>query len=425
MAALGLPLVVHLPPFFTNTVGLSVGVVGAIFLAVRLIDIGLYPLVGAFVDRTQTRLGRYRPWMIAATPVIAAASLLVFMARPGAGAAFVTASLLALYVGFSMAVIAQTSWAATLSSDYDQRTRVYGWWQAGNVVGMLLVLAIPPLLALAGRGEAALGVAGMGLFIAVMMPLTVALAVWRVPEPRAARPVKPRLMDYLGLFRRRSVRRLMLADLLFGLAPGFIGALFVYFFEQARGFASAQANVLILIYFVSGLAGAVIWSKVAAQIGKHRALALAGLCFAAAVILVATTPSRNFGFGLVAMVLAGVPFSAGPLLLRAMMADVGDEERLETGKDRTGMLYALLTATTKVGYALAVGIAYPVLELVGFQGGDGAVNTAGAIRALEVLFAAVPALVLLAGAWVIRGYPIDQTRQREIREALAARGEAS
>ena len=117
-----------------------------------------------------------------------------------------------------------------------------------------------------------------------------------------------------------------------------------------------------------------------------------------------------------------MPFSATPVLLRAMMADVGDEERLKSGEDRTGMLYALLTATNKVGYAIAVGVTFIPLQMAGFNQHSGASNTPEAILALTVLFIAVPMILLLIGAWVINGFPIDQARQKANRAALDAAG---
>jgi MazG family protein len=66
------------------------------------------------------------------------------------------------------------------------------------------------------------------------------------------------------------------------------------------------------------------------------------------------------------LVLAGLPYSAAPLLVRSMMADLGDEERLASGVDRTGLLYAIVNGTVKLGYALAIGV-FIVLAKLGFD----------------------------------------------------------
>lgn len=421
MAALGLPLVVHLPAFYAESVGLSLSVVGAVFMVVKLLDIIADPILGGLMDRTRTRFGRFRPWLVASVPVLVLSTWLVFMPPGGIGPAFLAAWLLVLYIGFSMAVLAQTSWAATLSPDYDQRSRIYGWWQAGNVVGMLLVLVLPVIITTRG-GTQAQGVAAMGLFIAILLPLTTALAVWRVPEPAVETGSHAKLSDYVGFFRLSAVRRLMLADLLFGLAPGVTGSLALFYFKAVKGMDDSQANILIFLYFAAGLIGAPLWSFAATRLGKHKALALAGVVYAAAYVAVWLAPAGQVVWQAASMMLVGIPFSASPLLLRAMMADVGDQERLVSGEDRTGMLYALLTATNKVGYTLAVAIAFFPLAWAGFDKTPGAANTPGAIIALQVLFVAVPIGLLLIGSWIIKGFPIDEARQAEIRRQLEARG---
>ena len=101
------------------------------------------------------------------------------------------------------------------------------------------------------------------------------------------------------------------------------------------------------------------------------------------------------------MLVVGIPFPAGQILLRAMMADVGDEERLVSGEDRAGMLFALLTLTNKVGTALSTVVLLP-LAWVGFNEAEKATNTPFALNALTFLFVALPILVLLASSAIIR-----------------------
>ena len=419
-AALGLPLVVHLPAYYAENVGLPLGVVGAVFMLVKLIDIPLDPILGGMMDRTRTRFGRFRPWMAAGAPLLMLASFLLFMPPAGAGPLFLATWLMAIYVGFSIVVLAQTSWASTLSPDYNQRSRIYAWWQVGNVVGMLLVLVLPVVITMTG-GTQTEAVAAMGWFIVILLPITVGFAVWKVPESAPSEASHARLSDYLAFFRLTTVRRLMLADLLFGLAPGITGALALFYFKAAKGMDAGQANILIFLYFLAGLIGAPLWSLLAVGLGKHRALALAGVLYAAVYTGVLFAPAGNFPLLALSMLLVGLPFSASPLLCRAMLADVADELRLAQGEDRTGMLFALLTATNKVGYAVAL-VTYFPLAWAGFDKTAGAVNTPFAINVLTALFVAAPMVLLLLGAASIFRFPLDEARQREVRAALEAQG---
>jgi Na+/melibiose symporter-like transporter len=81
LAALGLPLVVYLPEYYVSELGLSLSVVGSAFLLVRVADIILDPILGGMMDRTRTGIGRFRPWLAAAAPVLMLAAYFLFMAK--------------------------------------------------------------------------------------------------------------------------------------------------------------------------------------------------------------------------------------------------------------------------------------------------------------------------------------------------------
>ncbi|MDR6625654.1 MFS transporter [Caulobacter segnis] len=421
IAAMGLPLVVYLPEYYVTSLGLSLTTVGAAFLIVKLIDMLLDPVLGGLMDNTRSRFGRFRPWLAAGSPVIAIGSYALFMAQPGVGALYLWFWLSVVYVGYSMVVLSQTAWGAVLSSDYQQRSRVFAWWQGANVVGMILVLCLPPIVTGVFKGDHLDSIAAMGWFIVVLAPLAVLLAVSTVGEPAAPpRHGKAGLKQYFGLLARPSVRRLLIADLLMGLAPGIAGTLFLFFFERMKGFDKTQSGILLLIYFIAALAGAPIWPMLAKRIGKHRALAVASVVYAIVQFATVFMPPGEVVLGMIVLVLAGLPYSAAQLLVRSMMADIGDEERLLTGVDKTGLLYAIVTGTVKLGYALAVGV-FIILGALGF---DPKTPTAAGDAALIGLYAFAPAALGLMVAAVMMRYPLDANRLAEIQRQLAARDAA-
>ncbi len=425
-AALGLPVYVTLPEFYASHVGVPLAAVSLIFLIVRLADIVVDPFLGMVIDRTSTKWGRYRVWMAIGAPILMGSVAMLFFVGRGAGAAHLSVWLVIMYLGYSISLLSQMSWASVLSPDYDQRSRIYGFWQVANIIGVLAVLLIPV-------GAQAMGysyveaVRMQGGFIVVLLPLALLITFAFTPEPKnVTPPPHGGLGATLALIARPVLRRLLLSDLMLGAARGLIGVLFFYFFEQARGFEREQTSLLLLIYFVAGLVGAPIWAWLATRIGKHRALAVGSVyfavSFAAATLLV---PAGDFPAAIAAMSGAGLAFGAADLLLRAMMADASDAIRLDLGADRTGLLFSILNATSKLGYAVSVG-AFAVLEWIGFNAAPGAVNEPGVILGLQWLFIAAPVALLLASALVLRIYPLTPERHAEIRAQLAARdGEAA
>lgn len=423
LAAFGVALPVTLPEYYASHVGIDIAMVGYVFMAVRAIDIVADPLIGGAMDRTRTRWGRYRPWMAASAPVLMLAALMIFvMVEPGAGPLYLFGWLLVLYLGFSVGTLSQLGWASVLAPEYDQRSRVYAWWQAFNILGVIAILILPAAVVQTGIGDYVAGVHIMGWAIIAALPLTVSLALAAVPEP-----VNPGDAPhggwrvYVELLRRPTVKRLLAADVLLGVAPGITGALLFFFFDQIKGYDRTAASIFMLLYFVGGLAGAPIWARLATRIGKHRALAVASLIFAGLYVVATLLPGGNFALTAAAMFIAGLPYAAGLFLLRAMMADAGDEVRLETGVDRTALMFSILSATTKLGHVFAL-IPYAVLGWVGFQpvpppGG----NSETSLLALQAMFVVVPALLIAGAALALRNYPLTPARHDDIRRALEAR----
>ncbi len=105
------------------------------------------------------------------------------------------------------------------------------------------------------------GVQAMGWFIIALMPVTVALALWRVPEPKVTiPPARSGFKEDFAAAEAPSVVRILTADLLIGTGPAITGALFFFFFERVKGFDKGEASLLLLIYFIGGLVGAPLWT---------------------------------------------------------------------------------------------------------------------------------------------------------------------
>ena len=419
-AAIGLPLAVYLPNYYSQHLGLGLAVVGDAFLFVRFIDIFFDPIVGWGMDRTRNRWGPYRTWITLGTPILAAAIYMIFMAAKGVTERYLFEWLLVLYLGFSITTLAQLAWGAVLAPEYDQRSRLYAWWQGGNIVGVLIALFIPILATDLFGASPAQGVQAMGWFIIAALPVTLLINLRVVPEPRARRarrtaasaPISPSSSA-------RPCARFSSATCWVRLAPGITGAVLFNFFEAVKGYDRAQSQMLIVPYFVAGLLAAPFWSWLATRIGKHRTLMIASVIFAVLYCGVGFIPGGDFLITAGGMFIAGLPYAAGLLLTRAMMADIADEVRLETGVDRMGLLFSLLSLTTKLGYAISIGC-LPLLAQAGFSDKPGAHNSDQAILALEILFIAVPTVLLAIASVVLRGYPLGPNRHAEIRAALEA-----
>ncbi|MFN3513308.1 MAG: MFS transporter [Phenylobacterium sp.] len=420
IAAIALVMGVYLPRFFAGHIGLSLAAVGAAFTIVRLMDMALDPLLGMAMDRTRSRIGRYRPWLIVGTPVVMLAVYMLFMASPGVTEGYLIAWLLVLYIGISILTLSQAAWGASLATDYHDRSRVYGVIQAVGVTGAVLILLMP--LAVAGRGAAG-GVHAMGWFCIVMLPVTLALCTLFTPERVAPTGAKERvtLADYWALVKRPEMLRLIFADLFMALGPGTTAALYLFFFHDARGYSGQQTGVLLIFFIAAGLAGAMFWGWLAQKIGKHRAMIVSALAYAVSQSALMIIPPATMALAIPGMMSVGFVSSAFIMIVRAMVADVADEVRLETGKERLGLLYALVTTTQKIGAAITVGVSFTVLDLVGYNAAEGAHNTPAAIHGLELCYVFAPIVFVFFGGAAFVGWKLDAKRHAEVRRQLDER----
>ena len=418
LAGIGLPMIALLPTYYAQVLGLSLSAVGGVFMVVRLLDIGLDPILGVLMDRTRTPWGRFRPWLAAGAPVMMAAVAWLFFARRGVGPAYLGVGIALAYVGWSICVLAQSAWGALLSPSYHERSRIYSWWQTSNLIGLLIAILTPVLAATAGFSRPQDGMAAMGWVLLLQFPLTFAPSLIGVPESRPAEgQAEARLADWLAILKLDTVRRVMLVDLILGLSFGMQASLFLFYLQAVKGMAPGASNILLLIYFVSGLLCGPLWTRMAKRIDKHRALAASSLFYLLGLAGFGLFPAGRFGWAAAVAVLAGVPYSAPNLLSRSMLADAGDAEKLQARKDRTGVLYAVLNSSTKVGSALAVGATFVGLDMAGFRA-DSAANSQAALGGLSLMFLAGPALLNVMGAALLIGYPLTADRHAEIRAAL-------
>jgi Na+/melibiose symporter-like transporter len=418
-AALGLPLAVTLPEYYGTQLQVG-GVVGLVFLIVRCFDILVDPPLGYWMDRTRTKLGRFKLWMLICLPILFVSTGFIFLAHIGVNAAYLGIWLFVLYVGFSIAALSQASWGTVLSSDYNERSRIFAWWQVGNIFGILCV-ALIPVIALTLHFTYIQSVQAEGLFIMIALPVTIGVALWIVPEKVSdASTHDIKLSHYFDMWKYRNVRAILWCDLFMGLAPGVMGALFFYFFEETKGLDRMQTSIAMLLYFVAGIVGAPIWVLVSKRIGKHATLIVSSLIFALLYAAMYFAPKGNFPVCALMTFLNGIPYAASLLLTRACMADIGDEVMLDTGHDHKGTLMAILSATTKIGYALSA-FTITVVGWLHFNVKVPAASPPEALHWLQILFIGLPVLFLLLGALVMKDYDLSSQRHADIMARLKAK----
>jgi Na+/melibiose symporter-like transporter len=290
-----------------------------------------------------------------------------------------------------------------------------------GVAGMTLVFAVP-LLAPDRSGES-LGVPEMGWFIIVAIPIAVlAGALWiREPVTHSETTDRVVLTDYKELILHPSMLRIVLAMLLFTLGTAWEGALFLFYFTDGRAFSVPEASMLLIVALGGGLLGAPAIGKLSTKIGKHGGVVMTAVAYTAALASLALIPVDAKLLACVPVICTGFLYAGFHVLLRSMTADVADEIRLTHHKERGALLYALITLAPKLSAAIAVGLAFNALALLGYDPSAGEGNASGTIAGLSSAYLLGPICFVAMGAACMTGYKLGPARTAEIQKLLEDR----
>jgi Na+/melibiose symporter-like transporter len=424
LSAMHSPITVYLPPFYAGQMGLGLSTVGVVFMLARFWDVFTDPVFGVVTDNFPSRFGRRRHWLVISVPILLVSAFFVFLPRVVVGesatAFYLLSWLFVLYIGYTLATLSQFSWAAELTGNYHGRSQILGWWEFARFLGMFTVLAAPAFIEQTGHETTDSDrVAAMGWYIIILLPITVFIAVMKVPERGIVDPVRVPWYRGLALIAKNKLMlRVLVADLMIGVHGGLMGALYVFFIVDVIH-SPKWVSLVLLGFFFAGLFGIPLTVRLSYTIGKHRALIACLVAMMCVTIGFWFLGPGDLLMFTVLIALAGLVFNGMSVLLRAVTADITDYDNLETGSARTGLFFAVLTMTNKVGYALAVGISYPFLDWVGFEPGGN--NGPEAIDALRIAFVFFPIIALVAAAVVMYGFPLNVDRQRELRAQVEAR----
>jgi Na+/melibiose symporter-like transporter len=424
IAGAGLPLAIFVPQLYATQYGISLATIGFIFLLGRLWDVVSDPIVGVLSDNTRTRFGRRKPWIAAGGLLFGLGSTLLFF-PPAAlvGPLYLGLVLFVFYFGWTMIEIPFSAWAGEIDRDYHGRTRVVTYQLTLRSIGLLLVLVLPTLLdqIRPGDGELKLQVVG-GFILVTLLPALVAsaLAFREAPLP-AVPPTKAGLWATVRVvFSDGLLLRVLASDVAVTAGQSIRAGLIVFFAVNYMGLP-AWASGLYLLQFIFGVLAGPIWLRIGYRLGK-RETAIAGELAQAAINigLIFVFPGM-LGLMIALTVAQGLTQGSGNLMLRAMVGDVADAHRVKTGHDRTGLFYSVFSLSAKLGPAIGVGIALPLVAWFGFA--PKSASAPGALEALKYVFALGPALAHILAAALIWRFPLDQAAYAEVRRALDAQTE--
>ena len=397
LAFAALPLYVHVPRLYAESLGLSLGVVGVVLLAARLADAVIDPWLGRWSDRSGGGAGRRRQ-ILWALPLLALGLPLLLAPPSGAGLGWLVAALMLTFFGFSVITINYHAWGAEVGNNDHDRAQVTAAREAFALAGVVIAAALPMLLAglpdEAG-GEAPAFAAGMRQTAWVFLPvLAVAALVTLAGSPRAtSAPTSAGAVKLLDALRDPMFARLLVVLVVGGIASAIPATLVLFFIGDVLQMAQWQGAFLAL-YFLAGAATLPLWVLVARRRGKVFAWA-ASMALAIASFVWAFSLGPGDGLAFAAICAAsgaalGAELAVPPALLADRLA------RRHDGRDGpvpAGSYFGVWNFFTKLNLALAAGIALPLVGYAGYQAGTGGTGPVAGLAALSAVYALLPAAI--------------------------------
>jgi len=410
--------------FLTDEVRLSAALAGSALLVGKIWDAVIDPFIGYFSDRTRSRWGRRRPYLLFFSIPFGIAFVLMFT-NPGIemqAGKFVWAMLIymLLCTVYSLTNIPYNALLPEMTDDYNERTSISGYKQVFAVLGTLLGAgAALPIMGLFATRTA--GFTGMAAVFGVLIVASLLVTFFSVRESAQQRqPVTQKLLKSLkDVFANRPYMLLVSAWFTNSTAVAVAESMLVYYYKYIFRNEGAVTMAMISL-LVATILSFPLWVWCSKKIGKKGAY-LVGMSLTIVTVLiiafVADVLGVNGTLGLMAV--AGVGFGAHYVLPWAMAPDTIEYDYAKTGLRREGIYYSIWTFVIAFGGALAGFLVGQGLELSGYV--PEAVQSASSILGIRLMIGLLPALLLLLGNLVMAFYPLTRKRYEEVQATIRAR----
>jgi GPH family glycoside/pentoside/hexuronide:cation symporter len=407
--------------FATDVLAIPAATVGGILLLSRAWDAFADPVAGYLSDRTRTRFGRRRPWMVAGAVPLAVAFALAWsppasLSQTGL-AWWVGGTVLLFFTSLTICRMPHEALGAELSRDYHERNRVFGVKRAAVGVGSLAVFGA---LSLLGESKdprhAALGLVATASLVTLALLLFTGFSV-REPAAHIGRGAAKPFAAVRDVFANPHARRLISVSFLQQVATGTLTTAAAYHTQYVLGDPGAFP-LLLGCFFVSSLASIPLWLRIGRSFDKKPMLV-------ASMITVGCIMGAMFAVGtgdhllLFSLAVAGGVAAGGlDVIMPSLQADVIDWDELRTGERKEGVYFAAWHLAEKMAMGVAAGVTGLALASSGFVPNLPQPGTA--LLAMRLLFSVFPLACYGVGALLFVRFGLDRAAHARVQSALAA-----
>ena len=410
--------------YLTDTVGLAAGLAGAAVMIGKIWDSVNDPLMGYITDRTMSRWGRRRIYLLlSAIPMLLA--MFFFFTAPSylpvsLHFAWAVVALILLDTASTMGNIPYSSLTPELTNDYHEQSSLNGYRFGcavfGTIAGAVAVQPLVQTFARPGAPEPLIdprGFSMMGLILGSIMAIVTLLTFFGTKENKITKEELPKqgfIKSYIGVFKNKPFVILFMSYALHMTGICFITTALPYYTENVlrRGDVTTMAMAVLLLTAMVFIPVSV---KVSKKIGKKITYQI---CFAilssACLILYFLGHLLPLGFFYGLLVYAGIGVGFSYVSPFAMIPDTIEYQSSKEKQRNEGSYYGMWTFISKMGTAIALFITGLILEAGGYisTAGEGAIQPGTVFNSIRLIIGPLPAIVLAGAILMLKFYPLNE-----------------
>jgi len=410
--------------FLTDVAGLKPALAGTILLAGKFWDAITDPTIGFLSDRTKSRWGRRRPYILFGAIPLAITYLLIWQTYPFAAGnqslLFITYTILSLlfWTNFTITGIPYAALMPELTLDYDDRTTLVSTRMFFSII-FGLVAAVVPMIIVGAYPSLSKGYSMMGVYIGFFAIIPLVICFFGTKErPEFQEMASLSLLNALKeTLKNRAFVFAMIVFLLSWACVDILGAVFLYFITYVMGLTVDDVPLLMGTLFITATLFLPFWVFVSNKLGKKPAY-IFGMAFWAVVmsLLFFMKPGVPLSTLVVLCFLAGIGVSTAHLIPWTMIIDCVDYDELKTGARREGMYTGFTLFLQKFASSISLFLVGIFLQWSGYVANM--IQTEKAIFAIKFLIGPVTAILLILSIVVSFFYPITREEHNRLRAEL-------
>jgi GPH family glycoside/pentoside/hexuronide:cation symporter len=425
-------LSLYVMKFSTDVLLIAPAVMGVIFSVSRVWDAVADPIVGYLSDRTKHRMGRRRIWMLASV-IPTCATFVMLFSPPSTMKVFglsiwMAIGVIGFYSAITLFAVPHLSLGAELTTNYHERSRLFGLRHAAFTLGSILALASMQIFINAeAKGPEATRAAAewISWLASVLMFGMVLFAVVKLRE-RAEfqnRPIGMPYKAFADVWRNPYARLLIIVTFIENVGSAAIGALTLYVAQYVVG-RLELAPAIILAYMIPSTISVPMWIPLSRRFGKIRlwifSMLLTGVSFGVMFTLPFIPDEAGRIWVIVlAAIFAGLAAGCGGTVGPSIQGDVIDYDEYLTGERKEGSYFSAWSFVHKSATGVMLLLTGFVLQASGFEPNQHQSMTTQV--AMVSLYGIFPLVCYVIGSVMMVGFKLDETEHARIRVALEQR----